>query len=163
KDAGAIYVYDRRTLDDPHPQRITASKPHAGDIFGYSLALSGPWLAVGAPSDSNGSRTEGADTSLHKSAAVHVYRRDDSTGLFELAQYIKAEPVMGAEDWFGSGVAIDGDLMVIGASTEDGGGTGVTGDPNDDSVTDSGAVYVYRLVSGQWTLQQYVKPTNTAV
>ena len=39
---------------------------------------------------------------------------------------------------------------------------GVNGDPADDSLPDSGAVYIFaRDSSGQWTQEAYIKPSNT--
>lgn len=51
--------------------------------------------------------------------------------------YIKASDV-GAQDYFGSRVAIDGDTMAVSAQSWDG------------LFTDQGAVYVYRRIGGTW-------------
>ncbi len=155
-DSGAVYIYDVDALDAP-PQEIVAPVPTAEALFGESLSLSGPWLAIGAPGDANGTATPSTDESAPKSGAVYLYRRNSSSGTFENTQYIKA-PVIGAQDWFGHAVAIDDDLMAIGATAEDGSGHGATGDPHFRSSTNSGAVYVYRLVDDVWTFEKYLKP-----
>lgn len=164
QDSGAVYVYDRAALDAP-PQYIKAPVPRAGNLFGHSLALSGSWLAIGAPSDGNGTSTPlwmkpqpGSEDGAHKSGAVYLYHRNETDGRFDdLPQYVKA-PVIGAEDWFGVSVAMEGDVLVIGATAEDGGGTGINGDPNDRSSTNSGAAYVYQLDTDHWQFKQYLKP-----
>ncbi len=45
---------------------------------------------------------------------------------------------------FGTGVAIDGDTIVIGASGESSNATGVNGDQADNSMSQAGAAYVFR-------------------
>jgi hypothetical protein len=53
---------------------------------------------------------------------------------------------------------MDGDVLVIGATAEDGGGTGIDGDPNDLSSPNSGAAYVYDLDGDHWKFEHYLKP-----
>jgi hypothetical protein len=77
--------------------------------------------------------------------------------------YFKASNA-GASDLFGHAVALsgDGNTLAVGASGEDGGSTGIDGDPSDESAVDSGAVYVFaRDRKGKWAQQAYVKASNT--
>lgn len=64
-------------------------------------------------------------------------------------------------DLFGYSVAVDGDTAVIGAPYEDSDATGVNGDQDNDNMSDTGAVYVYTRSGTQWTLQAYLKASNT--
>jgi len=66
-------------------------------------------------------------------------------------------PVVDANDDFGSAMATDGDTLVIGAPKEDGGSAS---DQADNSLTDSGAAYVFVRVAGQWVFQGYLKAPN---
>lgn len=60
-------------------------------------------------------------------------------------------------DMFGRSIAIDGSTVIVGAPLEDGDGT----NENNNSVTDSGAVYVYEFSSSQWNQTKYIKsPTS---
>ena len=52
-------------------------------------------------------------------------------------------------------------LLAVGSESESSAGTGLAGDPNDDSAFKSGAAYVYRRTSGSWVQQAYVKASNT--
>jgi len=62
-------------------------------------------------------------------------------------------------DRFGASIAIDGNILVVGAPMEDGGspGTGAPGDPKDNDAHQSGAVYVFEKQAGLWILIQYLK------
>lgn len=73
--------------------------------------------------------------------------------------YVKASNA-GANDFFGRSVAISGDTMVVGAISEDGSGTGVN-PASDEGASNSGAAYVYVRSSGVWSLQAYLKASNT--
>ncbi|WP_428268252.1 cadherin-like beta sandwich domain-containing protein [Haliangium sp.] len=53
-------------------------------------------------------------------------------------------------DQLGISVAIDGDTLVVGANSEDGG------------AQDSGAVYVFRRVGASWAQEAYLKASNRA-
>jgi hypothetical protein len=46
-------------------------------------------------------------------------------------------------DAFGSAVASNGEVLIVGAMFEDSAATGIEGDQADNSVRESGAVYVF--------------------
>jgi FG-GAP repeat len=66
-------------------------------------------------------------------------------------------------DIFGSSLAIssDGNTLAVGAYGEDSGATGVNNNSADNSVSDSGAVYVFTNNGGTWSQQAYIKASNT--
>ena len=70
------------------------------------------------------------------------------------SQYLKP-PVVDAGDEFGAAMAMDGETLVIGAPKEDG-----DTDMSDNSLTDSGAAYVYVRENGQWVFQAYLKASD---
>lgn len=74
--------------------------------------------------------------------------------------YIKATNI-DAGDFFGASVALSGDTLVVGATWEDSAATGIDGDQDDDSVSASGAVYVYVRSGATWSPQAYLKASNT--
>ncbi len=65
----------------------------------------------------------------------------------------------------GNSIAIsrDGRTMAIGAPHESGGTSGINGDPNDNALFGSGAVYVFVRDGGQWVQQAYIKASNTGL
>lgn len=66
-------------------------------------------------------------------------------------------------DSFGNAVAISGDTLVVGAELEDGGSFGVNGDPLNNGIHGSGAVYVYLRQGCSWVPQAYLKASNPGV
>lgn len=133
RDAGAVYVYARGDLERGNSrlrQYLKAPTIAAGDLFGTTVALSGDLLVVGAPGvDCPGAKGGEADVIANCGAAYVFELRD---GRFVFRQLLKA-PAPHAEDAFGTSVALDGDLLVIGAPSEKAGST----DHN-------GAAYVFR-------------------
>ncbi len=139
------------------------------DYFGWSIAVDGDVLVVGdhrEDSDqtfiTNGS---GAPTDDNKdgSGAVFIFRRSGSSWVQEA--YLKAVNA-DAQDYFGKSVAIDGDTIAVGAFMEDSGHSTVTNGPSvseDDTVSSSGAVYIFRRISGVWTQDAYLKPSNPGI
>ena len=73
--------------------------------------------------------------------------------------YIKASNAQ-AGDRFGTSIAVSGDTVVIGAPEEDSSATGVNGNEADDSLTDSGAAYVFRRTGSTWTQEAYLTASN---
>ena len=81
-------------------------------------------------------------------------------GVEDFAQraYVKASNT-GFGDQFGYSVAAYGDTVAVGALDEDS-GSDDGGNLTDDSVEDSGAVYVFTRVNGTWRQQDFVKSPN---
>src|SRR5207237_1413499 len=57
-------------------------------------------------------------------------------------------------------VAIAGDTVVVGATGEDSGATGVNGNQADNSVPGAGAAYVFVRSGTNWSQQAYLKASN---
>ena len=144
--AGAVYVYGRRNGVWTQQAYVKSFNIGPTDLFGFRMALSrdGNVLAAGAPGQARGGRginPNPHDGSALESGAVYVFLRD--AGRWTQHAYIKA-PNADEFDQFGSGVALsaDGATLAVAANGEDS-GSGIDGDQNDNSVRDSGAVYIY--------------------
>ena len=98
------------------------------DLFGDAVAVDGTRLVVGAPDHD----VEGTSTGA---AFVYDYDGEDWSGPEELTATDGA-----LDDDFGIDVAVDGDLIVVGARQRDTGG-----------LADAGAAYPFARVSGAWT------------
>ncbi|MGD9547331.1 MAG: T9SS type A sorting domain-containing protein [Candidatus Krumholzibacteriia bacterium] len=108
---------------------LFSSDAAAGDDFGWSLAVEGTTLVVGAPNaDVAGNSSQGA-----------VYVFEDQVGSWVQIQKLTASDGA-AFDQFGFAVAVSGDLMVIGAEEAPIG-------PN----SSQGAAYVFERTGGIWT------------
>ena len=68
----------------------------------------------------------------------------------------------GFPDMFGTSVAIDGEVLVVGAPGERSCSTGVnSGGQADNACTLAGAVYVFRRTNTTWVQEAYLKASNT--
>ena len=134
---------------------VKASNTGTGDGFGSSVAVDGNTLVVGAPSeDSNATGINGnqANNSASGSGAVYVFTR--SNGVWTQQAYLKASNT-GVQDHFGTSVALSGETLAVGAPDEDSNAMGINGNQSDNSAENSGAVYIFTRVNGEWHQQAY--------
>lgn len=160
--SSGVYVLRHDGAAWQHEAHLTASITGLDDGFGDSLALAGDLLVVGAPrEDSAATGVDGdqEDDSAERAGAAYVFRRTGSTWRQEA--YLKASNT-DAGDEFGSSVTVEGDLIAVGARTQDSAATGIDGDQDDEGADASGAVYVFRYSGSAWQQEAYVKPSNTA-
>ncbi len=117
--SGAAYVWRHDGLTWTDENKIVPSDGKAYDFFGFSIALDGDNLAVGASVKL---------TEFLGPGAVYLYRyRNNNWTLFR-----KVEPSDGApQDTFGFHVALKGKLLVTGSWRDD------------DAGADSGSAYLY--------------------
>ena len=159
--AGAAYVFTRTAGVWSQQAYLKASNTGAGDRFGYSVAISGETVVVGAAvEDSNATGVNGneVDNSAADSGAAYVFTR--TAGVWSQQAYLKASNT-GGDDQFGYTVAVSGDTVVVGAYREDSNATGVNGDQANNSAIQAGAAYVFTRTGGVWSQQAYLKASNT--
>ncbi|MCH8056663.1 MAG: FG-GAP repeat protein [Proteobacteria bacterium] len=159
--AGAAYVFTRSGTVWNQQAYLKASNTDKHDLFGFSVAISGDTLVVGAyPEASNATGINGdqSDNSVEFAGAAYVFTRSGMT--WSQQAYLKASNT-DKHDLFGFSVAISGDTVVVGASGEDSNATGINGDENDNSAENAGAVYVFTRNEKQWSQQAYLKASNT--
>ena len=160
RDAGAVYIYTRTDGVWTQQAQIKASNPGVGDQFGYSVALSGDTLIVGAPgerSNATGINGNQADNSLSDAGAVYVFNRTGTR--WSQQAYIKASnPDSG--DKFGYSVAYDGKLLAVGAPYEDNGSAIINGDQTANNAVSAGAAYAFRRSGTGWSQSAYLKASN---
>jgi hypothetical protein len=144
---GAAYVFVRSGTAWTQQAYLKASNTGPNDWFGSRAALSGDGntAALGASlEDSSGKGINGKqdDDAARESGAVYVFTRTGTT--WSQQSYVKSANAE-AYDEFGGSVALsrDGRTMVASAHAEDGGSKGVGGNQADNSVSESGAVYIF--------------------
>lgn len=123
-----------------------------GDHVGYSVAVDGNVAVVGAPYDDAFCHgllgVPGADC-----GAVHVFIRGADGAWRRDIKLFAPDDDRFAEDRFGQSVAVEGDVIVVGA-------------PGDNMAlitnTDTGAVYVFRRTAGQSSWKTNVMKKLTA-
>jgi len=123
---GSVYVFERSGTDWVEAGQLFASDPGRDDWFGGALAASGTRALIGAL----GNDVRGAE-----SGSAYVFERG-ATAWSQTQQLIGSST--GAGDRFGTSVAIDADVAVVGADGDDDGGLG------------AGAVYVFEHVGASW-------------
>ena len=114
-DAGTVYIYDLTT--GTLLTTISNPVPENGDLFGHAVSIDGNYAVVTSILDSTGAANTGT-----------VYIFEVSTGQLV---YTLTNPTPEASDTFGQSVSIDGNVLTVGSSRDDIGGT------------DTGAVYTY--------------------
>ncbi|MCF6226025.1 MAG: FG-GAP repeat protein, partial [Xanthomonadales bacterium] len=124
---------------------LKASNADNGDWFGWSVAVAGDTVVVGAVGEDSSST--GVDSTPNESAsgagAAYVFAR--SGVIWSQQAYLKASNA-DYGDRFGSSVAASGDTIVLGARLEDSSTTVVDSTPN-NSADDAGAAYVFTIRS----------------
>ncbi len=164
--SGAVYIFTRSALVWKQQAYVKASNTSASDSFGIAVALSsdGNTLAVGAhyeASSATGVNGDQADNTAPLSGAVYVFTRSGAT--WTQQAYVKASNT-GAKDLFGETLALsgDGNTLAVGAEQESSAAVGIGGSQSNDSMEDSGAVYVYARSGATWAQQAYVKASNSS-
>jgi hypothetical protein len=131
---GAAYVFNRMGNEWVQTAKLAASDGATGDQFGFTLAIEGDLVAVGARRASSGTD------------AAYIFK---STGL----GWVEIQKLTGQQgDEFGQGVAMTGDFLAvsgwrakIGANAR------------------QGAVYPFRRAGEQWVeVDKFVAPHGTA-
>lgn len=128
-DQGSVYVFRRNGNAWSLEAKLTAADGRARDYFGFSLALDGDTLLVGA---------RGASVPFTAQGAAYIYQFA-SNAWTEQARL--DSPSLGSSLFFGASVALANGRALIGAP-----GVSVGG------VSGAGAAYVYELSGSSWPL-----------
>jgi hypothetical protein len=162
--AGLVYLYSHDVGAWSEVARLSAFNVGAGDLFGWSVALSGDGgtLAVGAINEASAATGVGGDQASDAApgaGAVYVFAL--SAGVWIPQAYVKASNTTGS-DQFGASVALSGDgsTLAVGARFEGSASVGVGGEQASNTAPGAGAVYVFGRGDG-WSQQAYVKSSNT--
>jgi hypothetical protein len=100
KSEGNTWIPNRTTF------KLTASDAVKGDQFGWSVAIDGDRLAVGAPSKNEGPPVSGA---------VYLFRYDGNGWLPDESQEKLTASIPKIYERFGFSLALDDDRLVVGA------------------------------------------------
>jgi hypothetical protein len=162
--SGAVVVYVHEGGTWSQQAYVKASNADKSDRFGVSVDVFDDRLVVGSYlEDSNAKGVGGAqgnDLNTSDSGAVYVFERIGTT--WSQTAYIKSSN-SDKGDLFGRVLALWGNRIVVGATSEDSAATGVDGDQNDNSALSAGAAYVFELNGASWTQTAYLKASNTEI
>jgi len=135
-NTGSAYVFVRSATTWTEQAKLVASDATAGDQFGHGVTVDGDVIAVGAPFDDD----VGAD-----SGSVYLFRRVGTAWSLEDKMFALDGATL---DRFGSSVATNGSVVVIGAPRD-----GVVGDQR-------GSAYVFTDTGGDWTETTKLVPAD---
>lgn len=129
---GAVYAWRGGDAAWTPAARLDRGDGAAGELFGFALAVDGPWLAVGSFLDDT---PAGGDDA----GSVAMFRRGE-TGWQRVARVVASDGA--PEDQFGRGVALSGDHLLVGAPRD------ITG----PDLAERGSAYLFRRTAGDaWT------------
>ena len=138
-DSGSVYIFKRNGNQWTEQAKLTALDGAAGDYFGFGVCLDGEYAVIGAYNDDD----NGAD-----SGSAYIFKRSGTSW----AQEAKVTASDGAnDDWFGLGVSISGDYVVVGAYQ------------NDDSGSDSGSAYIFKRSGTTWSQEAKLLASDGAM
>ncbi len=140
-DSGAVYVFvmPANGWVNATSTKLTPSDSAPLDNFGNSVAIHGDTVLVGAYGDDD------EDNGFEDSGSAYLFTKPNTRNGWadwkpasdtETAKLTASDAA--DDDYFGSSVAVDGDVAVIGAPGDD-----------DDGI-DSGSVYVFTKSGGEW-------------
>ena len=141
-NAGAAYIFTRSGTRWSQQAKLQASDKASGDNFGYSVAIDGNTVIVGAPEEDTGGSDAGA---------AYIFTRS-GTRWSQQAKLQASDKASG--DNFGYSVAIDGSRIIVGAPEEDTGGSG------------AGAAYIFTRIgtgtSTRWNQDTKIQASDKA-
>jgi uncharacterized repeat protein (TIGR01451 family) len=128
-DSGSAYIFERDLGDWNEEAKLVASDGAAYDYFGYSVALSGERVIVGAYADDDRGASSGS---------VYIFERDESGEWQQEAKLTAGDG--SSNDYFGYSVAMSGNWAIVGAPYDD------------DQGSSSGSAYIFeRDENGDWS------------
>lgn len=128
-DAGSAYVYRFSGSSWLEQAKLSASDASAGDDFGFSVAINGGIVVVGAPLYDEGFRETGA---------AYIFQEPSGgwMNMTETARLTTSD--ISSDDQVGHSVAIQGNLVAVGARKDDA------------PYLDTGSAYVFVMPTGGW-------------
>ena len=108
-DSGNVFVYDlAKSVPTTPVMTLTNPSPEVADYFGFTVAISGNRIAVGAIAD---------DTGAEGAGSVYVYDLASPVGAPPV--YTLTNPSPATSEQFGNGLAIHDTLLVIGGYNDE--------------------------------------------
>lgn len=159
-----------------HKAYLKPSNNSEWDQFGYSVAMDGDTLVVGAVGEESTTKeiVYGSDLSTtndngRETGAVYIFKRAGEMWIQEA--YLKAPNGTSympfpytVGDYFGTNVAISGNTVVVGVPYEDSSTSDIINGADltatNDNLHNAGSVYVFSRSGSTWSHQAYLKPPN---
>ncbi len=137
-NSGAVYVYSEQPDELILSQKLVPNPANVNTQMGHAVSATSDWLAVSAPVDHS--------VGILGVGAVHMYKRQGSIWVHQQRLNASNGSPGPWPDKFGSGVAVEGNLLAVGAPFEDTAGPEV------------GCVYLYELQGNLWVETKILYP-----
>jgi hypothetical protein len=140
-DSGSAYLYEKNIASGlwEEKKKLTASDGAAGDLFGFSVTVSGNVAIVGARQN------------ISNSGSAYVYEKNIASGLWEEKQKLAASDGA-ADDQFGYSVSVSGHVAIVSARLDD----------DNDSNSGSAFIYEKNIATGLWEQKQKLTASDGA-
>jgi hypothetical protein len=156
KDAGAVWIFKNINGQWTPIKKLIAPYRNDYDRFGYSVAINGSTIAVGAPEQ----KLDGSGANpVFQAGAAYIFSKDaggtENWGI--VRKLVVNDRKYG--DYFGSSVAISGGNLVVGAYGEDEDANGA------NTIETAGAAYLFSKDAGganNWGLVKKIAPADRA-
>lgn len=147
-DIGSASIYKRNTNTDvwEFQTKLINPNPELGDWFGFSVAISGDYVIVGAPNDD--------EMGLVQTGSATIYKRNPNTNGWQFQGKL-TNNLPAISDQFGWSVRITEDYAIIGAKRDSEGGFTNNG---------SASIYKRNTSTSEWEFQTKLvhnAPANT--
>lgn len=138
-NAGSAYIFFNNLGTWNQVQKIVASDRSANDYFGYSVAIDGNYLIVGAYNED-----ENVFGGENMNASGSAYIFFNNLGNWNQIQKIVASD-RAEVDYFGWSVAISSSYIIVGAYGED------EDENGNNSLAEAGSAYIFFNTAGIWS------------
>ncbi len=132
RNSGAAYIFVRLKQDWNQQAKIVPSDGETGDVFGYSVGISGDTSIIGAYGD---------DDAAPEGGSAYIFVGSGANWTQQAKLIVNDTAPL---DHFGAAVAIDGDTAIVGAHGRD------------DAGRDSGGAYIFVRNGTTWTQQAFL-------
>lgn len=144
---GSAYIFEKAgAVDWTFVQKINNSDQDDYDRFGWSVAIDGDYIIVGAYGEDH---NEVDAENLSKAGSAYIFERNDAGVWNEVDKLVASD--RSENDEFGWSVAISGTTAIVGAHFESHNTAGTS------YIHHSGSVYIFdRLGDGTWNQTQKI-------
>jgi hypothetical protein len=137
--AGAAYIFEFDGTSWQEITKLTASDGQSFDQFGYSVGIYEDTVIIGAFGD---------DDSGSMSGSAYIFKEVKPGNWQEIIKLTAYDGQV--EDRFGSSVAIDNNIVIIGSPSDDDGGT------------QSGSAYIFEYDGSSWQFNEKLTADNAS-
>ncbi len=137
--SGAIYIFEKKGEEWQQKAKLIGDDTETKDQFGRDVAIDGNRVIVGAPL---------SNIPFPDAGSAYIFEQKGQT--WTQVAKLSSSDISGF-DWFGSTVALKGNLAVVGAIREDGRLVS----------SDAGAAYIFRYTEGVWIEESKILGHNT--